>query len=645
MTIPYSNDTDGGDVDLIFENPVIIGTENTSATTATDCIAIGKNAGANQRLINNIAIGVSSGASQLINSIAIGGDSGVSQGVGCVAVGQNSAQGVQGDGSVCIGLSSGNGVLDGSISIGTLCNSGGAGQNSIGIGKQAKSESNNSIVINATGSDLINTTASSTHIAPLRANPATHQALLYDTTSKELLTQSVLTVDSINNKVSVDGEIATDRYLMNGSSDAIKIGTDAGLTTGTDCIAIGTNSGANQTGTNCIAIGRNSGANQSSLDNIAIGRSAGASQFVNSVAIGTNAGATQGVGCVAVGQGAGAGVQSDKSVCIGIFCGDGVDENSVSIGGFCNSGGAGTSSVGLGYKAKSQSNNSIVINASGSDLISTTANSTYIAPIRNVGSNLFLCYNSTSSEITTGDLQKVSPIEIGTNPDSATTGKIAIGEGAGATTTGTNCLLIGKGANASSNNNTIVLNASGSTFPAPFGNACFVDPIRIAETNTGTTRRLGYNSSTKEVRAVQDGIVYGNLLSGTRDSTTATTVGITVVYNSNSSVFSISAGNPNQIQIGIEGHYKINFVANMTTTAPRSSVRYSVFQNGIELTQSRANNYFRSGVVSINEGSLSGHCISEFQANDLIEFKYIRLDNSLGSVSAITTRYIMEKLN
>lgn len=139
-------------------------------------------------------------------------------------------------------------------------------------------------------------------------------------------------------------------------------------------------------------------------------------------------------------------------------------------------------------------------------------------------------------------------------------------------------------------------------------------------------------------------LMYGNLASGSRDSTTLQIIEISNVYNSNSNVFSLAS---NQITIGVQGHYKISFTDTLTSTATRSFIRYSVFLNGTEVQHSRATAYIRGGGEGGggSEGSVYGHCISIFNDNDLLEFRYIRLDNYSGNNTAITTRYIIEKLD
>lgn len=661
-----------------------------------------------QRLIfnNNIAIGPNSGVNnQSSDNIAIGENAltnGVVGETGVIAIGTESANANANRDAICIGTGSCRfGAGSNSVSIGPSSNTFGGGFNSVALGTLATTPNLNSMVLNATGNFLSSANDNATYIAPLRANPATHQALLYDTTSKELLTQSVLTVDSVNDTVSVNGELSSDRYLMNGATNTIKIGADAGLnnTAGIDSIYIGRDSGKLCTASSTIAIGLESAFDLTGPHAICIGERSGYYRAgPNSILIGRYAGEySGGVGVVGetdticIGGEAGRLGSGTQAICIGSSAGkENSSDRHVSIGFNANVGttnGAGLASIAVGAFSESPNDNSIVLNASNSTL-TTNASGFFVNPIRNVGSNQFLCYNSTSSEITTGDLQKVSPIEIGTNPDSTTSGEIKIGEGAGGasqgvlsvavgysagvnqgigsvaignsaglgqgegsvcignlaggTTAGNNCVLLGKGANAP-NNNTIVLYGRGSTFTAPRGFACFIDPVRTLDNTMTTGRKVIYNTSDKELLSVVDGVIYGNLASGAKNSTTSAIVGISQVFNSNTSLYTLAS---NQITVATAGHYEVSFAGLFSAVGTRAMIKYIVSINGTEIGHSEAIAYIRNISTGANKGSLYGHCLIELTtANSTIEFKYQRLDTGASSLDADTTRYSIKKLD
>jgi hypothetical protein len=118
-----------------------------------------------------------------------------------------------------------------------------------------------------------------------------------------------------------------------------------------DKIHLGTGAGNSNQGSNGIAIGSSAALNDQGNNAIAIGREAGGVQNQNSIAIGHGAGGTVG----------------------GI--------NSIAIGAF----------AGRGANLAA---NTIVINATGANLIATNANSLYIKPVQQVGgATTYLTYN------------------------------------------------------------------------------------------------------------------------------------------------------------------------------------------------------------------------------------------------------------
>lgn len=173
-------------------------------------------------------------------------------------------------------------------------------------------------------------------------------------------------------------------------------GNDIGNITpqGANAVAIGAGAGYNAQGTNSIAIGSNAGQTSQGGVAVAIGQNAGnTSQGDNTVAIGTSAGRTsQGTSATAVGSLAGSSGQGILAVAIGGAAGEtGQGVYSVAVGGFAGQ--------------TSQANNSIVLNATGSALNQTTANTFTVKPVRNGGSSGLpggfyqMAYNPTTGEI------------------------------------------------------------------------------------------------------------------------------------------------------------------------------------------------------------------------------------------------------
>jgi hypothetical protein len=113
---------------------------------------------------------------------------------------------------------------------------------------------------------------------------------------------------------------------------------------------------------------------------------------------------------VAIGASTGANTQGDSAVAIGRQAGQTSQ---------------GTSAVAIGRQAgqTSQGNNSIILNATGSALNQTTANTFTVAPIRNDVANVsqVMFYNATSKEITYGNVISVA--------GNITAGNLTVGSG------------------------------------------------------------------------------------------------------------------------------------------------------------------------------------------------------------------------
>ena len=218
----------------------------------------------------------------------------------------------------------------------------------------------------------------------------------------------------------------------------VKIGTDAGLTNqGTSAVAIGVSSGAVNQGSFAVAIGLNAGRVNQARSNVSIGwltgeisggaggvaignraasfhtqsvsfavhigefaggtnpgqgttaiglRSGGTNQGQQAIAIGYNtAQNTQGVQSIAIGRSAGDGSQGGQAVAIGTSSGGNLQ---------------GSNSVCIGSNATSTFQNSIVINASGSGLVSDVSNGFFIRPLTTIDvCNNFLVYNPVSGKV------------------------------------------------------------------------------------------------------------------------------------------------------------------------------------------------------------------------------------------------------
>ena len=169
-----------------------------------------------------------------------------------------------------------------------------------------------------------------------------------------------------------------------------------------------------------VAFGQGAGQTSQGEVAVAIGYLAGqTSQGNAAVAVGADAGRTsQGLHAVAVGTDTGATSQGNRAVAIGYLAGGTAQ---------------GTESVAIGYYAGelNQGNNSIIINASGTALQQTTANTFTVAPIRNAGGTSgVLQYNAATKEVTySSDIQSEGAVNIDINLSDSTLRRWRFSEG------------------------------------------------------------------------------------------------------------------------------------------------------------------------------------------------------------------------
>ncbi len=186
--------------------------------------------------------------------------------------------------------------------------------------------------------------------------------------------------------------------------DAIAIGRQSGWSSqSSNTVAVGTFAGAVNQSSNAVAVGYQSGNLNQGLDAVAIGYQAGrSSQGDRTVAIGNEAGRiTQGSRSVAVGYQAGQTGQMSFATSVGYLAGNntqgqdavaignesGKDDQSnkaVAVGTYAGKTDQGASAVAVGYLAgeTNQGDNSIILNATGVALNSTTASSFHVKPVR-----------------------------------------------------------------------------------------------------------------------------------------------------------------------------------------------------------------------------------------------------------------------
>jgi hypothetical protein len=359
-----------------------LGAGQTSQGTAA--IALGHGAGLTSQTQNATAIGFFAGqTSQQEAAIAIGFQAGnVGQNLLATSIGYQAGQTSQSTNAIAIGVQAGQ-TLQGARSI------------AIGPGSGNSSQGNSGIAIG----DLAATNGQGIAAIAIGSNAGyTSQAALAIAIGQEAGYSNQLGIAigryaGRNDQKSLAIAIGTTAGSNNQEANSVAIGVGAGYSNqGVSAVALGVFAGSNTQGNYGIAIGETAGYIGQKSQAVAIGQSAGFSNQSNSaIAIGLAAGSnTQGQYSIAIGQGAGFSAQSNYAIAIGYFAGqDNQGSNTIAIGNQ-----AGT---------VSQSNNTIILNAQGSALNATSANSFYVAPVRNdATSGNVLYYNTTTKEVSYG---------------------------------------------------------------------------------------------------------------------------------------------------------------------------------------------------------------------------------------------------
>ena len=321
----------------------------------------------------------------------------------------------------------------------------------------------------------------------------------------------------------------------NQRSAAIAIGQQAGqILQDVYSVAIGYNASRINQGSSAISIGQNAGNQYQGSSAIAVGGASGAD--------------TQGSSAVAIGLNAGNYYQISNAVAIGAYSGyQNQNNHSIAIGTFAGSSFQGSYSIAIGAFAgrTSQASNSIVLNASGTALNTTVANTFVVNPVRFTPTTLsnIMVYTTSTSEISrTGWTQS-------TNGDLILGGKSLYGVIAGANTiSGTNLTLTGTALGATS------VSASTAFFGSVRGNASNIlcgtvfGPISAGNTISGTSLTLtGAISGATSVGCTS--LVSSGAISGTNLTLTGTALGATSV-SASTGFFGSVRGNASNILCG-----------------------------------------------------------------------------------------------
>jgi hypothetical protein len=396
-------------------------------------------------------------------SISIGQNSGLSnQGNYAVAIGGNVGIYSQGDYAVSIGPASGQtGQGQDSIAIGRLAGQVSQGYDSIAIGRMAgrTNQPNNSIVLNASGTEINSSASNSFVVKPIRVDYTQTIPLCYNSTSGEIV-QGIDQLDStevaIGYKAGETGQgnssVAIGQYAGNNSQGllSIALGVRAGqINQGSNSIAIGYLAGNNSQPDNSIVLNSAGSAlnpitpnafyvkpirtdlsqtsqlcYNSTTGEIVVGGQIILQGSTGQQGITGNLGPTGPTGPtgtsynmnlteIKIGQGAGVGhTEGSNSIAIGSLSGN-ISQGTyaIAIGSTAGYYNQGRGSVAIGYLAgvTSQPSNSIILNASETQVNGSTANAFYVKPIRtDISQTTPLYYNSSTSEIVVGDLKQYS---------------------------------------------------------------------------------------------------------------------------------------------------------------------------------------------------------------------------------------------
>lgn len=290
-----------------------------------------------------------------------------------------------------------------------IYNSGGAGLNNFFIDAEEVTLTGNVEVGKILASGAVE--ALDGVFAPNLPNVRTGNLVYFDTANGRFsyADDNALTPTSIaNGAFSLSIQSTNGLLVHNGSGLQLANGSIIKDTTD-GAVAFGKNAGTLTQGLQGVAIGESAGYNNQGAFAVAVGYGAGnINQGQTAVAIGINAGITnQGAYGVAIGNSAGSG-QGQYGITIGYDSGQGQGQDSIAIGTQAakgNTTGIGINTIAIGKLAafESAAANSIILNASGTNLSSATSGF-FVNPVRYTATqdatyDGLAFYNSNTKEI------------------------------------------------------------------------------------------------------------------------------------------------------------------------------------------------------------------------------------------------------
>jgi hypothetical protein len=425
----------------INSNANVIGTNFTANGNigVSGNISVTGNVSANNATVSNLTLnsnvvhlGANAGSNSGPFTIAVGAGAGDNnQGFGAIAIGVGAAVAGNGQYSIAIGADAGLGVQGNSaIAIGTAAGLRGQSDYVIAIGANAgydgpsNAQANNTIVLNATGANLVgNAFANAFYVKPVR-NANTANVMFYNPTTGEISYDTFVAntanyanfanVSNIANSVAVAnvsgiGNIAT--INLNGNVNTFLNG-NGGWTQPTvstanfanfagnvvtasqpNITSLGTLTALNLN-SNFVKLGSNTVA--SSFYGVALAGNANANAYGIAIGYRTFAGQE----AVAIGPDA-TSAGTTPSIAIGKEA-NAIGQESIAIG--YQAGGNSLNGIAIGEKARLSNTypRTLVLNATGSNLTPTQSDALFVKPIRTVNSTAGLnqlYYDSTTGEI------------------------------------------------------------------------------------------------------------------------------------------------------------------------------------------------------------------------------------------------------
>jgi len=455
----------------------IRGTTLIKANTATDNLAIGTEAGLTAQGNNTIAIGSAAGkTSQGTVSVAVGYQAGeTAQGANATAVGRQAGETAQGVNSTAVGYQAGQ-TSQGNSTVAVGVNAGltEQGSNSTAVGRAAGQTSQGVSAV-AVGDNAGNSEQGS-------------QSVAVGVTAANVKQGSrAVAVGYLAGQVSQGADATAVGFFAGATkqgASATAVGVQAGqVSQGQFAVAVGVYAGITVQGAQAVAIGRFAGATSQGTYSVAVGSSAGqTSQGAQATAVGHFAGRSeQGNYTVAVGSSAGMTSQGGQATAVGFLAGNSEQESyATAVGRAAGTTSQGQYATAVGYLAGKSEQATIAV-AVGAQAGETSQGTQAIAMGFRAGETeqgQFAVAVGSSSGLQAQGSQAVAVGYLAGKTSQGTIA-VAVGRQAGQVSQGAAAIAVGYAAGVTAQGaNSIILNATGTTFNATTASSFNVKPVR-----------------------------------------------------------------------------------------------------------------------------------------------------------------------